>query len=98
MLCLEASQRGLPDGFDVERLVFDAWKNANAQSDKCVRRSDALADIEDSDAIRWEMAAAKWADTAMKAAKIVAAEVQNRERIAAADRADRAQLAAERQH
>lgn len=99
MLCAEAKRRGLPDGFDVEERIVAEWLTACERSEKCATRSDQLADASDMEsAIRWEMAAAKWADTSIKAAKIVAGTVQTRERVAAADRADRAQEKAERQH
>lgn len=96
LLCAEAVRRGLPSGFDVEADVVAAWRAARVRADRCVERSDELMAMDSPDAIRWEMAAAKWADTAIKAAKIVAGSVQIRERIAAADRADRIQ--AEREH
>lgn len=88
-MCAEAARRGLPDGFDVEELIYAQWRAADARAAHCIARSDELSESLDEDAIRWEAAAAKWADTAIKAAKIVATKVDLRERIAAADRADR---------
>lgn len=98
LLCAEAERRGLPNGFDVEERVVGEWETARARSLKCAAYADTLISMSSDDAIRWEMAAAKWADTAIKAAKIVAGTVQVRERIAAADRADREHARQERSH
>jgi uncharacterized OB-fold protein len=95
LACAEAERRGLPDGFTVEARMWEAWQFASQRARLCIERADKLADdVEMS--VKLEATAAKWADTAIKAAKLGAVNVLTRERIAAADRADRAQAKAEK--
>lgn len=90
LACAAAAARGLPDGFAVEERMWQAWKFATDRSEKCAGLADSLFEDSDIDmAVKLEANAAKWADTAIKAAKLGAAAVAIRERIAAADRADR---------
>jgi hypothetical protein len=75
--------------------MWEAWQFASQRARLCIERADKLADdVEMS--VKLEATAAKWADTAIKAAKLGAVNVLTRERIAAADRADRAQAKAEK--
>ena len=92
-LLIDARSRGLLDALGVEVLVTKGWQRDEARADRCIARAEQLYDTGDPDdldrAIKLEGAAAKWADTAMKAAKIVNAGVSLREELASEERAAR---------
>lgn len=92
-LCAAAQSRGLLDGLAVEVLVTKGWQRDEERADRCIARAEDLFDSGDPDdidrAIKLEGAAAKWADTAMKAAKIINAAVSLREELASEERTAR---------
>lgn len=97
ILCAEAARRGLPDGLAVELALVEMMHFADGRKSLAAERADLAYDSADLESYaRIESSAAKWADTAAKLSKAVQSKVDVRERIAAADRADRAQAKAEK--
>ncbi len=100
LACAEAERLGLPNIYECEARAWESWSFARDRKFKLTELADRLFESMDPDdldrALKAEAIAAKWGDTEIKAEKLGGAPVIVRERIAAADRADREHARQER--
>lgn len=87
--CALAAARGLPDLLDTEARLWGLWRTALDRSMKCAGHADAAFDSDPEQAVKWEAAAAKWADVSIKAGKLAAEPVLVRERNAGLEKRQR---------
>lgn len=69
--------------------MWSTWAFATKRSESCARIADTIAAGGEGDfdrAAKYEAAAAKWADVAVKAGKLATAPVLHRERMAELER------------
>ena len=86
LLCREAARRNLPDAFEVESRMWTTWAFATKRSESCARIADEIGGDDFDKSAKYEAAAAKWADVAVKAGKLATAPVLHRERMAELER------------
>jgi hypothetical protein len=97
LLCAEAQRRGLPDSLEVEERLWQGVAYARARKELWVERADSLyAGGAIDEALKAESIAVKWYAEEGKSARSAGEPAMTRERIAAADRADREQARQER--